>query len=162
KVNQKFAVALLNKAGHQVEIAENGLQAVEAVRRGDFDVVLMDVQMPELDGIQATQQIRALPAPKCDIHIIALTADAMSGAKEQYLHEGMDDYVSKPIQPVVLLARLAELALTLDGSARADVKGKDEVVTPSVSETVLDEGCLATLNSLLSPEDLTEFLQLFL
>jgi CheY-like chemotaxis protein len=79
------------------------------VRDGYYDVVLMDIQMPELDGVQATAQIRALPRPKSEVRIIALTANAMSGAKEQYLGSGFDGYVTKPIQPAVLLAKLAEL-----------------------------------------------------
>ena len=113
RINQIFAQALLTKAGHSVETVANGHQAVDAVRSGEYDVVLMDIQMPELDGVQATAQIRALPAPNCDVHIIALTADAMSGAKEQYLGGGFDDYITKPIQPPILLAKLAELAQRL-------------------------------------------------
>jgi len=81
RINQQFAVALLSKAGYgAVTVVENGNQAVNAVQKGSFDVVLMDVQMPELDGIQATIQIRALPPPKCEVPIIALTANAMSGS----------------------------------------------------------------------------------
>ncbi len=110
RINQLFAVALLAKAGHAVDVVANGHQAVDAVRDHDYDVVLMDIQMPELDGSQATAQIRALPAPKSGIRIIALTANAMSGAKEQYLSTGFDDYVTKPIEPAILLAKLAELA----------------------------------------------------
>jgi signal transduction histidine kinase/CheY-like chemotaxis protein len=109
RINQLFAVALLGKAGHIVDVVSNGHQAVDAVRDGDYDVVLMDIQMPELDGVQATAQIRALPPPKSEIRIIALTANAMSGAKEQYLSSGFDGYITKPIQPAVLLAKLAEL-----------------------------------------------------
>ena len=110
RINQKFAEALLNKAGHSVDIVANGHQAVDAVRNENYDVVLMDIQMPELDGVQATAQIRALPPPKSGVYIIALTADAMSGARDQYLRAGFDDYVSKPIVPAVLLTKLAELA----------------------------------------------------
>ena len=110
RINQKFAEALLNKAGHAVDIVANGHQAVDAVRAENYDVVLMDIQMPELDGVQATAQIRALPPPKSGTYIIALTADAMSGARDQYLRAGFDDYVSKPISPAILLSKLAELA----------------------------------------------------
>ncbi len=110
RINQIFATALLTKAGYAIEIAQNGHQAVDAVRDGDYDVVLMDIQMPELDGLQATAQIRALPPPKNAIRIIALTANAMSGAKEEYLGSGFDDYITKPIQSAILLAKLAELS----------------------------------------------------
>jgi len=111
KINQKFALALLTKAGHAVQVAENGHQAVDAVRQADFDVVLMDIQMAELDGVQAVAQIRAMDAPKRDVPIIALTAHAMTGAREHYIAAGMDDYISKPIQAAVLLSKLAELGL---------------------------------------------------
>jgi signal transduction histidine kinase/CheY-like chemotaxis protein len=111
RINQIFATALLTKAGHAVDMVENGHQAVDAVRDGDYDIVLMDIQMPELDGVQATEQIRAFPAPKSAIPVIALTANAMSGAKEEYLGSGFDDYVTKPIDPAVLLSKLAEIRL---------------------------------------------------
>jgi len=108
RINQQFATLVLSKAGHSVEIAGNGLLAVEAVRRSDFDVVLMDIQMPELDGMGATRQIRALPEPKGSVPIIAVTAHAMAGAREEYLAAGMDDYISKPFQPALLLYTLAK------------------------------------------------------
>ncbi len=109
--NQKLMTALLqSRGGHAVTVVENGHQAVSAVRDGDYDVVLMDVQMPFLGGVEATRQIRALPPPKNQVPIIALTAHAMSGAKEEYLGAGMDDYVSKPIDSALLLRKLARLA----------------------------------------------------
>jgi PAS domain S-box-containing protein len=111
KINQKFALALLSRAGHQIEVAENGAQAVDAVKQSDFDVVLMDAQMPEMDGLAATKLIRALPAPKCRIPIIALTAHAMSDARELYLGAGMDDYISKPIESAILFRKLNEIAV---------------------------------------------------
>jgi signal transduction histidine kinase/CheY-like chemotaxis protein len=98
KINQKFATVLLTKAGHTVTIAENGHEAVDAVRWNDFDIVLMDIQMPDLDGVGATREIRSLASPKNDIPIIAMTAHAMAGAREEYLAAGMNDYVAKPVQ----------------------------------------------------------------
>jgi signal transduction histidine kinase/CheY-like chemotaxis protein len=112
KVNQQFAIVVLKKAGYSnVELAGNGHDAVDAVRRSDFDVILMDVEMPDLDGVQAARQIRALAEPKCSVPIIAMTAHAMTGAKEQYLAAGMSDYISKPIQVKLLLAKLAKLEI---------------------------------------------------
>jgi signal transduction histidine kinase/ActR/RegA family two-component response regulator/HPt (histidine-containing phosphotransfer) domain-containing protein len=108
-INQRFAVALLRKAGHEATVAGNGRQAVAAMRDGDYDVVLMDVQMPDMDGVAATRQIRALPAPKGRVPIIALTAHAVAGFKEEYLAAGMDDYIAKPIDSGLLLDRLAHL-----------------------------------------------------
>jgi len=129
KINQKFALALLGKAGYrQVELAENGHQAVDAMRRQDFDVVLMDVQMPELDGLQATKQIRALPPPKCDVPIIALTAHAMSGAREQYLEAGMSDYVSKPIEPAILFAKLEAIRAQAEAAPGAGAQDRNRAV----------------------------------
>lgn len=109
RINQQFALALLNKAGHAVTVVDNGHKAVDAVRKLEFDAVLMDIQMPELDGIEATKQIRALPAPACNAYIIAMTANAMTGAREEYMAAGMNDYVSKPIDAQVLLSRLSRL-----------------------------------------------------
>jgi signal transduction histidine kinase/DNA-binding response OmpR family regulator len=109
QINQKFALALLSNAGHIVDIVANGLQAVDAVRRNDYDVILMDVQMPELDGIGATREIRSLPGGKSDIPIIAVTANAMAGAEEHYKAAGMNAYVSKPIRSQELLQKLETL-----------------------------------------------------
>jgi signal transduction histidine kinase/ActR/RegA family two-component response regulator len=109
KINQLIVTTILRKAGHRVDVAENGRQAVAAAGRADYDAVLMDIQMPELGGVEAMQQIREMPAPRGQVHIIALTAHAMAGMQEHYLELGMNDYVSKPIDSAVILAKLAEL-----------------------------------------------------
>lgn len=97
-VNQKLAVALLSKMGHHVRVAPNGVEAVQAWGQDRYDVVFMDVQMPELDGYGATQKIRELEASTgTHVPIIAMTAHAMTGDREKCLAAGMDDYVSKPI-----------------------------------------------------------------
>ena len=85
---------------------ETGAQALSAVMRTPYDVVLMDIQMPEMDGITATRKIRELDGPQSEIPIIALTANAMVGDKEAYLGAGMSDYVTKPIEPAELSAAL--------------------------------------------------------
>ena len=105
-VNRKLALTLLQRAGHQVEAVENGLMAVEAARRNRYDLILMDVQMPEMDGFEATQLIRAHEGTGRHTPIIAMTAHAMHGDRERCLEAGMDDYVSKPIQPQALFAVL--------------------------------------------------------
>lgn len=109
RINQDVVRAMLTNAGHIVTMAANGVVAVEAMRNGTFDIVLMDMQMPLLDGISATRQIRALPAPKNQVPIVALTADAMGGAKEYYVNSGMDDYLSKPIRYLELINKLEAL-----------------------------------------------------
>jgi len=99
RVNQRLAVRLLEKRGHRVVLAENGLQALQALEKSDFDLVLMDVQMPEMDGIAATQAIRKKEQLNgAHVPIVALTANAMKGDREKYLAAGMDGYLTKPIQ----------------------------------------------------------------
>ena len=108
KVNQKVAVALLKKAGHRVQVVANGRDAVLESSRGAFDVVLMDVQMPEVDGIQATQMIRAREKGSgAHLPIIALTAHVMNGDRERCLEAGMDDYLSKPLSAAALAEKLS-------------------------------------------------------
>lgn len=169
KINQQFAAVLLTKAGHRVEVAENGHQAVDAVRRSEFDVVLMDIQMPDLDGIQATRQIRALAEPKCSVPIIAMTAHAMSGAKEEYLAAGMNDYISKPVQPVLLLSKLAGIAggtELLPHSAMDKPSSTSPIATPDEKNIaalpVLDLGKLDDLERILSAGGLRDFILLYL
>ena len=103
-INQKLAVRILENQGHRVTVAGNGAEALEALNRGRFDAVLMDVQMPVLDGIQATTEIRRREmATGAHIPIIAMTAHAMTGDREKCLAVGMDDYVSKPLKPLDLM-----------------------------------------------------------
>ncbi len=155
RFNQEFALALLRKAGHEVDKAENGKEAVAAVQRNDYDVVLMDVQMPDLDGVEATRQIRRLPAPKGDIPIIALTAHAMAGAKEDYLNAGMNDYVSKPIQPGILLSKLEALS----GSGR---ESKAAPSQPARTRGALDRDRLNMLKSCVSAASARNILNSYL
>jgi PAS domain S-box-containing protein len=109
-VNQRVAAAVLRKAGHHCDIAQNGEEAIGAVRAQDYDLVLMDVQMPGMDGVEATRQIRALDPPKNAVRIVAMTAHAMADMRDSYLAAGMNDYIAKPIAPVNLLAKLAAFA----------------------------------------------------
>jgi len=104
-VNQKFAAAILARAGVEVEIAADGAQALKAVEARTFDAVLMDVQMPEVDGLEATRRLRRLPV-KAGLPVIAMTANVMQGDREVCLEAGMDDYIGKPIDPEELFAVL--------------------------------------------------------
>ena len=97
-VNQRVAAGLLTRRGHVVTVVGNGREAVDALQRGDFDVVLMDVQMPEMDGFEATAAIREWERETGHhVRIVAMTAHAMSGDRERCLAAGMDGYLSKPI-----------------------------------------------------------------
>lgn len=96
-VNQHVALTMLKKWGHRIDIAWNGLEALEAVQQHAYDLVLMDIQMPEMDGITATQQIRQLDGKHATVPIIAVTANAMQGDRERFLAAGIDDYITKPI-----------------------------------------------------------------
>ena len=117
-VNQKLALRLLQRMGYEADVAENGLQAIEALDRQLYDVVLMDVQMPELDGLDATRQIRAR-WPERAVHIVAMTANAMEGDREACLAAGMDDYLSKPVRPDELAAALTSSPATPGDRAEA-------------------------------------------
>lgn len=107
-VNQMVIGAYLERFGLTHDVAANGAEAIDALARRRFDLVLMDVMMPQVNGIEATQRIRALPAPLSAVPIVALTANAMKGDRETYLAAGMDGYVSKPINARDLFEALAE------------------------------------------------------
>ena len=99
RVTRLVATRLLEKFGHGVTVAENGRRALDVLAEGEFDLVLMDIQMPEMDGLEATATIRNAPrfAAKAGIPIVAMTAYAMAGDREKFLASGMDDYVAKPV-----------------------------------------------------------------
>ena len=104
--NQKLATHLLKQMGYRADLAANGMEAIQAVERQPYNVILMDVQMPEMDGLEASRQICARWPRGERPHIIAMTANAMQGDREMCLQAGMDDYISKPIRPAELAAAL--------------------------------------------------------
>ena len=115
--NRMLAIRLLEKRGHQVVAVEDGLQAVEAVQESSFDAVLMDVQMPELDGLEATEVIRGWEADGRHIPIVALTAHAMESDRQRCLDAGMDAYVSKPFSADELYATVEQVVGLSAGSS---------------------------------------------
>jgi CheY-like chemotaxis protein len=117
--NQKLALRLLERMGYHADVAANGLEVLSAIKRQLYDVVLMDVQMPEMDGLEATRQIRREWPETCQPHVIAMTANAMQGDREMCLAAGMDDYVSKPI-------RIEELVGALSKSRPLDLEADPE------------------------------------
>jgi CheY-like chemotaxis protein len=122
-VNQKLALQLLRKMGYRADIAANGLEVLQALERQPYDIVLMDVQMPEMDGLEATRQIcQRWPREKRP-RIVAMTANAMQRDREECLAAGMDDYLSKPVQLKDLQAALERSerpAITAESTAMVD------------------------------------------
>lgn len=124
--------SLLKKQNFEAHLVTNGRQAVAAVMKDAYDIILMDVNMPEMDGISATQAIRALPEPQSKLPIIALTANAIVGQREIYLAAGMNDYVTKPIQPNTLFQAIQRW-VTPDGTGTA-------AASPVVNEPAGQDG----------------------
>jgi signal transduction histidine kinase/ActR/RegA family two-component response regulator len=106
-VNQRVAMTMLGKMGHQITLATNGLEALEQWKQGDFDLIFMDVQMPEMNGLEATTQIRQEEAIGAHVPIVAMTASAMSEERDRCLAAGMDDFISKPVSYKVIEQMIA-------------------------------------------------------
>ncbi len=117
EVNQKVALLMLEQLGYQADVANDGVEALAALHRQTYDVVLMDVQMPEMDGLEATRRIRTEFPAAAQPRIVAMTANAMRGDREACLAAGMDDYISKPVQIGALVAALTRDHTTPPGSA---------------------------------------------
>jgi CheY-like chemotaxis protein len=145
-INQKLAMVLLQKAGYSVDVVGNGSLAVEKVKEGKYKAVLMDVQMPEMDGLEATMHIRQQTGAGKHIPIIAMTAHALKGDRERCLSAGMDDYVSKPLDPRLLLRKLDEWTSIgpeekKPGEAETDLESQDYSIQPEAFGSLsLDEG----------------------
>src|SRR4051795_11099804 len=127
-VNRQLALALLRRLGYDADVVENGREVLDALERERYDVVLMDVQMPELDGLEATRQIRERRGSSDAPRIIAMTANAMDGDRDECLAAGVDDYLSKPIRPEELSRALARCR-----PARADAALDDAALGKLVS-----------------------------
>jgi signal transduction histidine kinase/DNA-binding response OmpR family regulator/putative methionine-R-sulfoxide reductase with GAF domain len=162
-VNQQIAILVLESMGYRADVVANGLEAVEAIRALPYDLVLMDVQMPEMDGLEATRMIRSENASPSDtpgsVHIVAMTANAMQGDREACLDAGMNDYLAKPIRP-------DELAIALEATPRrsagndTDAMNRSEmagttdgpVATTDPEAAVLDQEALGRLRAI-APDD---------
>ncbi|MEI6557534.1 MAG: ATP-binding protein [Rhodospirillaceae bacterium] len=137
--NQQVAARMLEKAGYRVDVVADGLEAIEAVRTLPYHLVLMDVQMPELDGVSATRAIRALEGPAATVPIIALTANAMSGDRERYLAAGMNDYLSKPVDRTQMLALIAHWTGTAAPAPVAPAAPAGADAAPDIDRVVLGQ-----------------------
>eukprot|EP00439_Symbiodinium_sp_Y106_P087615 s1_g151.t1 len=116
-INAKLITAIMGRLNHSLTIAPNGVEVIKELRQGEFDLILMDIQMPEMDGILATKVIRSSDEPWHDIPIIALTAHAMAGTRDTYLQAGMNGFVSKPISIDALVHEIN--TVMNDGNANA-------------------------------------------
>jgi CheY-like chemotaxis protein len=126
-INQKVELRMLERVGYRADAVASGIEALAALERRPYDVVIMDVQMPEMDGLEATRRLRARFAGTGRPQVIAMTANAMEGDREACLAAGMDDYVAKPV-------RLEALAATLERAARrlrAAPRGASPATGPS-------------------------------
>jgi signal transduction histidine kinase/CheY-like chemotaxis protein/HPt (histidine-containing phosphotransfer) domain-containing protein len=153
-VNQKFALALLSKLGYRADVAGNGIEAIESVARQTYDLVLMDIQMPEMDGIEATRRIIAANPDRP--RIVAMTADAMEGDRERCFDAGMDDYITKPIRDEVLLAALERWSVRGDAAFAPEVATSPDagaVIGAKGSTPAIDPGSIRRLGRTLGDDD---------
>ena len=163
-VNQKVALRLLRRAGYRADVAANGFEVLEALQRQPYDLILMDVQMPELDGEATTRRIRAEFPPQRQPRIVAVTAHALKGSRERYLSVGMDDYMSKPVRLEELTRLLQRYQLEKDRRSTTETpEPTTETPAPlAAGASIADEAVLppsldeAVLRDLLEEADEAE------
>ncbi len=158
-INQKVALRMLERVGYRAEVAANGIEVLEALSRHSYDVVLMDIQMPEMDGVEATKRIRKEWLPEQQPRIIAVTANALKGDRERYLEAGMDDYISKPVQMKALVKAL-EACEPLAKRVNRPVITKDNMALPANGHILMHENSPISVERLKAylGEDALEFL----
>jgi two-component system, sensor histidine kinase and response regulator len=149
--NRHVATRLLTRMGHTVDVVEDGAQAISATATGDYDVILMDVMMPEVDGLTATRTIRGGRSPGCNVVIIGLTANAQPADRDACIAAGMNDFVTKP----VTLERLRTVLEQLAVAAQEGPVGTADGVT-------LDVAFLERLSQEISLDGVTEMVRIFL
>ena len=145
-VNQKVAFRMLERMGYVADIANNGLEALNVLKEKQYDIILMDMQMPEMDGLEATRKIVELYPPETRPYIIALTANAMHGDRERCINAGMNDYISKPI-------RLEDLREAFDRCPVKESSESEESAEASSNEgAAIDYGVLEKLIEMLGDD----------
>lgn len=160
-VNQRVTLAILERLGYQSKLVADGREALETMRRIPFDVILMDVQMPILSGLEATQLIRKMGERIQQPYIVALTANAMQGDREQYLAAGMDAYLSKPLDITALQTTLQKAAEQKQSrAARSAMDNRPKKVQPVLDRAVLEQLSRIVGDTLIEP--ITTVIDLFL
>lgn len=146
--NQRLATQILQKLGHVVDVAGNGVEAINSVRNRPYDLILMDINMPEMGGIEATRRIRQLGSQPIETPIVALTANAMKGDKEKYIQAGMNDYLSKPIVMKDLRTKIAFWTHQDESDLGEEKEKRDPQREPEPSDqgTAALQGFLTKLN----------------
>ena len=157
-VNQRVAQLMLEKLGQRADIVSNGVEAVKVAAQLSYDIILMDMQMPEMDGLEATRRIRGHLPTQRQPRIVAMTANALKGDRDRCLAVGMDDYISKPVK-LEELARVLEQcqAQEIAGSVPADAQGSIQTPVPPYSEAVIKN-----LVSAVGPQAMAEVLNLMI
>ena len=171
-VNQKVALRILERMSYRADAVANGAEVLDALARQPYDVVLMDVRMPEMDGLEATQLIRSRRPQSRQPYIIAVTADAALGGREEYLVAGMDDYISKPIRAQDLARALSQCKRTVDNQKQKTRQDTEPVGLPIMSVTaaplnnvVVDLSVLRKLDvdmGDVGPDVITELIDIFI
>ncbi|MGY6529368.1 MAG: response regulator [Cyanobacterium sp.] len=163
-INQKVITNILKRLGYRADVVANGLEVLETLRRQSYDLILMDVQMPEMDGLTATRQIRTLwDSPNNDFHgqpphIIAMTANAMEGDRERCIEAGMNDYLSKPVRVEALIEKLKTVKRS-DTTVIFNNSYQKEKPVIKDSMTELDQSIIAELKDMIGEEDFEEVFQ---
>ncbi len=157
-VNRRVAIALLERFGLEVEVAENGRLAVDRALAGDYDLIFMDMQMPELDGFEATRAIRAAGGALAEVPIVAMTAGALDGARERAIAAGMDDYLTKPILPGQLERMLSRF---LSVGSEVPARAVTARLPGGSDEALIDSGVLGELEDTLGAPMIDELVALY-
>lgn len=161
QTNQMVATAMLEKTGCRLTIANNGYESLEKVQQADFDIVLMDVSMPGMDGLEATRRIRALGGKYQTLPILAMTAHAFAHDREACLEAGMNDYLSKPLQREQLYSLLKKWTLSKDTGTVTETL-PPPVTMIGTTKPILDEHIIQTLLNDISPDLFRQLVIIFL
>ena len=161
RVNQSLMRAVLEREGFAVDIASTGAEAVEMARRQRYDAILMDVQMPAMNGVEATARIRELGGDRGRVPVVALTANAMPGAREHYLSMGMDDYIAKPINRTEVMAILRRLVVAAPAAGEDEAREAAAEAAPAAEAPDLEDAQVTAIQAVLRATEFQRLLSSF-